>query len=480
MTFLTSIAIVRRCVVLVLLALATLYAASVAVQLVGRDHYLNVVRKAVQTGVLGQTIVLPLAHGEPSSVYNFNDCLILSMLVLPPQDKLLTSALSPLVPAVSAPWDEDAIPGYPHYVQCRDLASVLNAAPGQEPRAVYYHRYLHGDWVLAGLLLALLPFGLATNLLGFVLIGTLVALVAMASRNVFRGEGANASTRDRAYAVLGLTLLLFYDLPVYCRSLSFAPADIVIAGFLLYSYLYRPSLLSNQAFATAASLFGALTLFFEFLTGGIPSGIMAIMAVVAFDDWPDRATMVRRLLVGIGSFTGAIALCFLVKMGVVTAIWGSQELSIFVTALSAHAGSSAWSIAPENLVKLRHFGVDVNTIRSSRLLSYLYALSKIMFFARGLTFGSIGLSLALIGALPIALATRRIVCLATEVDEVRRTRDLLLLGACAVMPVWYFVMVQHTIIHAFFMFRPMVWPLGLLLAVESGCWRSRLRAKGNR
>jgi hypothetical protein len=42
---------------------------------------------------------------------------------------------------------------------------------------------------------------------------------------------------------------------------------------------------------------------------------MAIIAVVAFDDWPGRTTMVRHLLAGIGGVTGGIGLCFLVKMG---------------------------------------------------------------------------------------------------------------------------------------------------------------------
>jgi hypothetical protein len=66
----------------------------------------------VQTGVLERTIVLPFAKGEPSSVYNFNDCLILSMLALPRQDNLLTRALSPLVP-VETSWAGDAITGLP-------------------------------------------------------------------------------------------------------------------------------------------------------------------------------------------------------------------------------------------------------------------------------------------------------------------------------------------------------------------------------
>ena len=100
------------------------------------------------------------------------------------------------------------------------------------------------------------------------------------------------------------------------------------------------------------------------------------------------------------------------------------------------------------------------------MLSYLYALAKIVIFSNLLTFGSLVLGVVVIFAAPVALAIRRAFVLRKCTDDLERAGDVVLLGACTVMPAWYFVMVQHTIVHANFMFRPMVWPLALLLAAE--------------
>ena len=82
------------------------------------------------------------------------------------------------------------------------------------------------------------------NLLGIALVGTLVWLFALATRNALLRT--RAVGRDYAYAVLAVTLLVFYALPVFGRSLSFAPADIVLAIFLLLFYYVHRHLERNR------------------------------------------------------------------------------------------------------------------------------------------------------------------------------------------------------------------------------------------
>jgi hypothetical protein len=460
-----ALALALRILLVVIATLLTFYAASLASALVDQPHYRGRVAEAVASGALARDVALPFARSRPVSIHNFNDCLILSMLVLPQEDSLFRRALSPRVPSLDAPWSGEALPGYPPYVQCRDLALAME--PAADVPMGYYHRYLHGDWVLAKLLLAVLPFADATNLLLVLLVAGLVALALLALRNTMRRPGT--AGRDRAYAALALTLLLFYALPVFGWSLSFAPADIVMVGFLLFFYLRPPSALSEPGFATAAALFGALTAMFEFLTGGSPSGLILIFAVVIFDDAADLRVMWRRLCVGAVSFTAAIILCFVFKMAVVAAIWGLPELDLFSRQIGAHMSSGGWEVAPENAARLARFGIGPDAIRSSFLFSYLYALSKVFYFSQFLAFGSVELGFLLAVVVPVLLALHQAVLLWRCREPVERLRTGLLLAACAIMPAWYLAFVHHTIVHAHFMFRPMVWPLALLLAMAA--WR---------
>ncbi|WP_103718783.1 hypothetical protein [Bosea psychrotolerans] len=454
-----------RILLVVIATLLTFYAASLASALVEPQHYRGRVAQAVASAALARDVALPFARSNPVSIHNFNDCLILSMLVLPREDGLFRRALSPRVPRVDAPWSGEAPRGYPPYVQCRDLA--LAAEPAAAVPTEYYHRYLHGDWVLAKLLLAVLPFAYATNLLLILLVAGLVTLALLALRNAMRRSGT--AGRDRAYAVMALTLLLFYALPVFGRSFSFAPADIVLVGFLLFFYLRPPSALSEPGFATAAALFGALTAMFEFLTGGSPSGLILIVAVVVFDDAADLRVMWRRLCVGAVSFTAAIILCFVFKMAAVAAIWGLPELGLFGRQIGAHMSGGGWEVAPDNAARLARFGIAPDAIRASFLFSYLYALSKVFYFSRFLAFGSVELGILLAVVIPVLLALHQAVLLWRCREPVERLRTGLLLAACAIMPAWYLAFVHHTIVHAHFMFRPMVWPLALLLAMAA--WR---------
>jgi hypothetical protein len=150
----------------------------------------------------------------------------------------------------------------------------------------------------------------------------------------------------------------------------------------------------------------------------------------------------------------------------VALLWGPHELLDFGNALGARVGSAEWDLAPDKAVQLERWGITVDTIRSSRILSTLYALAKILFFTSGTGWGSHALGIALTLAIPLVLAGKRMLQL-RSLAPLEQTRSILLLLGSAVVPIWYCMFVQHTIIHANFMFRPMVWPLALLMAGEA-------------
>src|SRR4051812_28449734 len=147
---LSIVAAVSLAVVLCLLA------ASFAAAQVDRAVYRQRVAEAVRDGVFAKPAITPFAPHARSYRYHYNDCLIASMLVLEPKEGRFRSAVSPLTPVqVPARYPDASVP---QAAFCGNLELALSE-PGM-PRQ-YYHNYLHGDWVLAALLLGALPFEVA-------------------------------------------------------------------------------------------------------------------------------------------------------------------------------------------------------------------------------------------------------------------------------------------------------------------------------
>lgn len=457
-----------------LLIMTTLFGLSIVSAFVGSDHYRGVVRDAVTSGVLETRVRLPFDPATPNFALNFNDCLILSMLVLPDDPDILARAVSPSVPSIGETWSGTAGPGYPDFVQCRNLAMIMDATPGATIPSTYYHQYIHGDWIITKLLLALFSLGLATKFIALILVGVLGALVVFSSRSALVQPGMTG--RDLGYAIIGFVLLMFYALPIYARSFSFAPSDIVLSCFLLHCYIRPTNFLTESKLAVTSGAFGALTAIFEFLTGGIPSGVMAIIAIIVLDHSSNSSVMVRRLCIGMICFILAIGMCFAMKYATVLAMWGFDGLGSAREAMGRHLGHANWQISTENFARLQNIGLgglSIEVIQSSRIFSYFFALSKIFYFTKQLAFGSVGLALIIIILLPLILFLRQLFLIWMCPNKAECVPNLLIVGACCVMPIWYFVLIEHTIVHANFMCRPMVWPLALLLAAQVQPWSGR-------
>ena len=425
----------------------------------------NEIEAAIADGSIGYGFYWPFGPRTKNYIYNFNDCLIFDMLVIPENGNLLSRAISPMMPSRPnlSPGGPD---GFPPYSQCRDLKAATSAAiTGKiHPSSYYsyYHRYLHGGWLICGILLGFLPVFAASCLLMAILVLQIgiLALVPM-----FRAGHHNARGRDTAFATLAIVLAAFWAIPAWDWSFSFAPGDIVIVGFLLLFYFRPPSLMSEMGFVAACTTFGVLTAIFEFLTGGIPGGFAVLLAVLAFDSYPDGHALRKRAVLAIAAFTAAIILSFAVKMTLVAFIWGPSELFRAADVLLGHLGSIDWDLAPDKAAILNRYGITVEAIRSSRALSTLYGLFKMEYFTSNMAWGSLALGVAITTLAPAVLATRQGMRWKNQ-DAAGRWRTAILLLAAAVPLLWCCIFVQHTIASAHFMFRIMVWPPAVLLAAE--------------
>lgn len=445
----------------VLAALAGLAMATAVVTSKGAAPYQARIAEAAREGTLGEPVRLPFHGGRSYHVFAHNECLVLSMLALPDPGTLAERIVSPLIPATRNALPGPEQRGFPPYAQCGDLARIL--APDEEVGAWRYHRYLHGHRTLAGLLLAWLPLGTAGWLLLALVLAAPMAVALIASARLARRRSRDRG-RDAGYLALAIALPLLSALPIYGRSIVHAPADIVVGVALLCAYLGRPWTTPERRLVAACAAFGALTAIFELLTGGLPTGIVLLLAVAALEG-PDAAAG-RRVLLMLGAYLLAFLGCFAVKFAAVGAIWSGAEIIDAAAQLTMRLGHAQWEIAPENAARLAGFGVSPDLVQSGRVASTIFAFGKLLYFSPQLGFGllPLGIAIVLVGPATLLLRSARG---STAEDERRVGRQLLL--AALVVAGWYAIMLNHTIVHAHFMVRLLAWPAALALAGEA--WR---------
>jgi hypothetical protein len=113
-----------------------------------------------------------------------------------------------------------------------------------------------------------------------------------------------------------------------------------VFGFILYGLLQPLGTIADQRFILAAALFGSLIAILEFLTGGVPLGLAALIALIALGCTPDWLRLRNRVVVGAAAFAAAIIACFAYKLLAVAAVFGTNEISIFFGTLGERMGGS--------------------------------------------------------------------------------------------------------------------------------------------
>ncbi|MEE3622979.1 hypothetical protein UCD39_03125 [Nitrospirillum sp. BR 11752] len=127
--------------------------------------------------------------------------------------------------------------------------------------------------------------------------------------------------------------------------------------------------------------------------------------------------------------------------------------------------------APEQAM-LAPYGITSEMLAHSRVLAAAYAFAKVAYMMPIMAWGARGVGILVLGisvmvaAISPAISGRRL-------NREHRTQWLLLLGACLAVPVWYVVFAEHTIKHAFFMVRIIVWTMAAGGIAATGL-RSRL------
>jgi hypothetical protein len=469
-------------VAVAMLSMTALFAVNFALTQIPPEHYRRVVLQALESGTLATVTHLPFAPSKDIYPFGGNDCLILGALVMP-RDAPLKASVSPRLPL---PGEEiDSAPGYPAAALCRGLAATMtalarNPAADQFPPPSYYHRYIHGDTTVAALLLATMSFAAATTTLLAACYAMIAAITLVA---LFRLRTGDPTERRRAgaFLIIAATLACFYGVPVFDRSFSFAPTDMVVFAFILYGLLQPLGAIPLHRLVLAAAVFGSLIAILEFLTGGVPLGLATLIALIGLGRAPDWPTLRNRVGVGTAAFAAALIICFGYKLLAVATVFGTNEVSIFLETLGQRMGGSVEANLSESAkAALAAYHINPQWLDANILTRVAFAGVMLIYSSFFLGWGS-----HLLGAAIVLLPTPLLLALACSAYRDRRmsplARERLALAAAGAVPVvWYVLFANHTILHSSYMVRPLALNVALcvvaaLPAQQAKIGRSRAR-----
>jgi hypothetical protein len=343
---------------------------------------------------------------EVSGRHRFNDCLITALALeqRQPREKLTVSPVNPSEPLQDV---------------CRDLRDGTGIN-----HAAYYHNYLHGHAVLLRYLLPHWSIGAIKEGYKAGISLLLLAAIALCLARLF-----DASAR-REESLIFLIVLLgfarFFGLEWFAQSLGHGPSDLVVLGFVAL-LTARAGAMSRRGWVLSAALFGALTMIFEFLTGGLPLGASVVLGLGWFA-LAERERSPTTVVLGLVAYGIGAAVPLLVKLALVASLFGSKAVSWMAMQGIFRMGSE---LPP---------GLEGVTATSQLLLNINVLAPGLPLFSAGLLV--LALALGLVAAL-------------------RHPQPPFLLLLASILPIilWFLAFRQHTAIHAWFMARILVWPL---------------------
>ncbi|WP_426266748.1 hypothetical protein [Sphingomonas sp. LHG3443-2] len=358
-----------------------------------------------------QTLGMEIAGDRIPLQQRFNDCLITIMALeqRQPRQELFISPVNPAEPTQDV---------------CRDLEN------GTGPNAsAYYHNYLHGQTILLRYLLPHLELASIKAIYK-----GLLAMLLLASAGLCFLRVMDGSRREESLVFLVATLAFsrFFGLEWFGDSLGNGPSDLIVIGFLALLSA-RAGAMSTGEWIISAAVFGALTMIFELLTGGLPLGGAMVLGLGWFAlKRGERSPQL--VILGLVAYGLGAAIPMLTKVVLVATVFGSDAL--FQVALEGlnRIGSEVPPGLPELTV-------------ISQLVLHLGSLAPGMWMTAA---GTLCLALAL-GA--VALARHR------------SPEHLLLFASVALIFLWFALFRQHTALHASFMVRILVWPIAAGLAL---------------
>lgn len=229
-------------------------------------------------------------------VHQFNDCLILGMAInqRQPTDKL---TISPSIP----------------FPNLSEICEQLHF--GQTNSDKFYHNYIHGHTVLIRYLLPYFPISSIRELYRTGLTISLFFVVVFSMRRILKGDHEGA-----IFLIVAFVFLRFFGLEIFGQSLSHAPSDTIIVLYLLALSVKR---WPTSPLLVVSSAFGALTMIFEFMTGGLPIGLGMVVGLTWFA-LVDRS--VANVMHCVAAYCIAVAVCILAKVGAISFVFGVESL----------------------------------------------------------------------------------------------------------------------------------------------------------
>ncbi len=422
----------------------------VSVVSVSREHVNQVLTRSFEQGQFANNLVLPLAPDAPFSSMSGNDCLIYAMMAMPYPGNL-QEAISPhlLLQHLSQ------TPGIrSDELWTCGLARVTAAGQSVEPDG-YYHRYLHGFRTVMRFMLGFTDVAGIQHIL-FVLLMTATALTAFAGvRRWLKLRGTAAATRPAAYTAIAVSLLLFYGYTLFGFWPSYALADLVTIGFVAAALRWPLSERSERWALGMAAVFGCLVAHFEFLTGGLLIGACLVIGVAAIEYRGDSKRAVRTAFWMLGAFGAAVIFSFVIKFILIALVFGTDEIARFNETLGHRvSGSILNELSPYLAERFRAVGIDPVVADKSLPLRIAMMALSLIHATKFMAYGS--------SALGVGLVVLSVLVLAFHLIRLARagfgnSADWLLLASIVPLPIWYLVFINHSILHASWMARPLVW-----------------------
>lgn len=357
--------------------------------------------------------------------YQWNDCLILDMAVNQGLQDRWKLAISPMM---SSPDLVDNLP-------CVGLYKFVSGE--LEPNSKFYHRYMHGHTILARYLLPVL----GVHNLRLFLSGSLsIVIICIMILAVYRLAHGADLWPQLLFLLTGLSFARFWGLESYAQSLSFGPADIVVAAFALFLCAVAQRGCTRDQIVLVSALFGSFTMLTEFFTGQLPLGLALIIGAGPFVLKPTKSTkelIASTSMAGV-AFCGAAGLCLAYKIALAVAVLGPEVLTDFSQRLGLR------------------IGITQNSWEDTSIFMWAF---KVIIGLRSLAGGmrilpGASLILAVIGGLWGLSQIRKL-----SGDEILRAKALILALSNVIIVFWMIIFWEHTIIHSRLTDRIFVWTI---------------------
>ena len=354
--------------------------------------------------------------------HQYNDCLILWQAL----DQRAPSAQLAVSPLLDLPQAAES--------RCARLRRFVAGEIAGDP--VFYHRYLHAHTTVARILLPILSVAQIRTLYHstltlLVLAGIALSLTALARRR---------TPEALFWLIVFLVFSRWFGLESYGQSLGHGPADIVHLSFLLVlAAAAARGGLSAKTAILMSGLFGAGVMLFEFLTGGIPLGLAAVIGGLPFALRRTEGERVTdRIAEAAIAFCAGAGACLLAKLGLALAVFGPGPLLDYAGQLGARMGllnhAEMAGVGPLDLAKKLAKGVNGLAAGMHLMAGFMLVLA--------------------VAAGGWGYARTR----AAQDPELKRAAAALLLSNLAIAALLALFW-QHTVVHAWFMVRTLTWTI---------------------